>query len=63
MSIFLTLQYIHTFFKRNNKFNCIAGTYDGGEHTPKLLPCSHSVCLHCLGRIAAANTRDVGSFR
>ncbi|XP_077289274.1 tripartite motif-containing protein 2-like isoform X2 [Arctopsyche grandis] len=38
-------------------------TYDGSEHTPKLLPCSHSVCLHCLGRIAAANTRDVGSFR
>ncbi|BET03393.1 IG_FLMN [Nesidiocoris tenuis] len=27
--------------------------YDGGEHTPKLLPCSHTVCLHCLSRIAA----------
>ncbi|KAL1138222.1 hypothetical protein AAG570_009913 [Ranatra chinensis] len=26
--------------------------YDGGEHTPKLLPCSHTVCLHCLLRIA-----------
>lgn len=29
-------------------------TYDGSEHTPKLLPCSHTVCLQCLGRIAAA---------
>ena len=28
-------------------------TYNGAEHTPKLLPCSHTVCLHCLGRIAA----------
>ncbi|KAK9501445.1 hypothetical protein O3M35_012165 [Rhynocoris fuscipes] len=27
--------------------------YDGGEHTPKLLPCSHTVCLHCLSRIAS----------
>ncbi|XP_053609151.1 tripartite motif-containing protein 3-like isoform X2 [Plodia interpunctella] len=38
-------------------------TYDGGEHTPKLLPCSHTVCLHCLTRIAASQTRDAGSFR
>lgn len=38
-------------------------TYDGGEHTPKLLPCSHTVCLHCLTRIAASQTRDTGSFR
>ncbi|KAK7870558.1 hypothetical protein R5R35_009071 [Gryllus longicercus] len=37
--------------------------YDGGEHTPKLLPCSHTVCLHCLARIAASNTRDAASFR
>ncbi|XP_075237718.1 tripartite motif-containing protein 3-like isoform X2 [Lycorma delicatula] len=37
--------------------------YDGGEHTPKLLPCSHTVCLHCLSRIAASQTRDTGSFR
>ncbi|XP_066995573.2 tripartite motif-containing protein 3 isoform X2 [Anabrus simplex] len=37
--------------------------YDGGEHTPKLLPCSHTVCLHCLTRIAASQTRDTGSFR
>lgn len=37
--------------------------YDGGEHTPKLLPCSHTVCLHCLARIAASNTRDATSFR
>ncbi|GBP88495.1 Tripartite motif-containing protein 2 [Eumeta japonica] len=38
-------------------------TYDGGEHTPKLLPCSHTVCLHCLTRIAASQTRDSGTFR
>ncbi|GLH15925.1 Tripartite motif-containing protein 2-like Protein, partial [Gryllus bimaculatus] len=37
--------------------------YDGGEHTPKLLPCSHTVCLHCLARIAASNTRDAAAFR
>ncbi|XP_049778139.1 tripartite motif-containing protein 2-like isoform X1 [Schistocerca cancellata] len=37
--------------------------YDGGEHTPKLLPCSHTVCLHCLSRIAASQTRDTGAFR
>lgn len=41
----------------------LTGTYDGGEHTPKLLPCSHTVCLHCLTRIAASQTRDAGSFR
>ncbi|XP_044754086.1 tripartite motif-containing protein 2-like isoform X2 [Coccinella septempunctata] len=37
--------------------------YDGEEHTPKLLQCSHTVCLHCLTRIAASQTRDTGSFR
>ncbi|XP_058795861.1 tripartite motif-containing protein 2-like isoform X2 [Phymastichus coffea] len=37
--------------------------YDGSEHTPKLLPCSHTVCLHCLTRIAASQTRETGSFR
>ncbi|KAJ8966960.1 hypothetical protein NQ314_003182 [Rhamnusium bicolor] len=37
--------------------------YDGQEHTPKLLQCSHTVCLHCLTRIAASQTRDTGSFR
>lgn len=40
-----------------------SGMYDGSEHTPKLLPCSHTVCLHCLSRIAASQTRDTGSFR
>ncbi|XP_060527863.1 tripartite motif-containing protein 3-like isoform X2 [Cylas formicarius] len=39
------------------------GMYDGNEHTPKLLQCSHTVCLHCLTRIAASQTRDTGSFR
>ncbi|KAL1491893.1 hypothetical protein ABEB36_012415 [Hypothenemus hampei] len=37
--------------------------YDGNEHTPKLLQCSHTVCLHCLTRIAASQTRDTNSFR
>ncbi|XP_076251395.1 tripartite motif-containing protein 2-like isoform X4 [Rhynchophorus ferrugineus] len=37
--------------------------YDGNEHTPKLLQCSHTVCLHCLTRIAASQTRDTGTFR
>lgn len=40
-----------------------SGMYDGGEHTPKLLQCSHTVCLHCLTRIAASPSRDTGSFR
>lgn len=30
------------------------GVYDGVERAPKLLPCSHTVCVHCLTRIAAA---------
>lgn len=37
--------------------------YDGGEHTPKLLPCSHTVCLQCLDRIVATFARDTGQFR
>lgn len=32
--------------------------YDGGEHAPKLLSCSHTVCVNCLTRIvSAANNR------
>merc|ERR1712004_914855 len=27
--------------------------YDATEHYPKLLPCSHTVCLDCLDRIVA----------
>ena len=37
--------------------------YDGGEHNPKLLPCSHTVCLQCLDRIVATFARDTGQFR
>lgn len=29
------------------------GSYDDNEHTPKLLPCSHTLCKSCLERIAA----------
>ena len=31
-------------------------TYDGTDRTPKLLPCSHTVCRSCLERIVAAQT-------
>lgn len=30
-------------------------SYDDGEHTPKLLPCSHTLCKGCLERIAATS--------
>ena len=36
--------------------------YDGVEHNPKLLPCSHTVCISCLGRIIDAS-RDSTQFR
>ena len=39
------------------------GMYDGCEHTPKLLHCSHTVCLECLDRIVATFARDTGQFR
>ena len=45
------------------KIDWILGMYDGGEHTPKLLPCSHTVCLQCLDRIVATFARDTGQFR
>lgn len=32
------------------------GPYDDAEHTPKLLPCSHTLCKCCLERIAATST-------
>lgn len=42
--------------------------YDGVERAPKLLPCSHTVCVHCLTRIAAAannrrTTQDLNNGR
>lgn len=56
------------------RLHCCTGVYDGGERAPKLLPCSHTVCVHCLTRIAAAannrrtaldaslnNSRSIGS--
>lgn len=33
--------------------------YDENEHTPKLLPCSHTLCRSCLERIAATATTAV----
>ncbi len=32
------------------------GPYDDAEHTPKLLPCSHTLCKCCLERIAATSS-------
>ncbi|XP_050526492.1 uncharacterized protein LOC126897168 isoform X2 [Daktulosphaira vitifoliae] len=29
--------------------------YDADEHAPKLLSCTHTVCTHCAGRMAAAS--------
>ena len=34
---------------------CI-GPYDEGEHAPKLLPCSHTLCRMCLERISSSAT-------
>lgn len=39
-------------------------TYDGSDHCPKLLHCSHTVCRSCLEKIASlAGVRESGSFR
>ncbi|GFR94523.1 tripartite motif-containing protein 2-like [Elysia marginata] len=42
---------------------CLCTYEQGGDRTPKLLPCSHTVCRNCLERIIAAQTLDTGSFR
>ena len=34
--------------------------YDGVEHCPKLLACSHTVCISCLKRIIATDGRELG---
>ena len=47
----------------NSKNISIKGMYDGGEHNPKLMPCSHTVCIQCLDRIVATFARDTGQFR
>ena len=36
------------------------GGFDGGEHCPKLLSCSHTVCISCLRRIIATDARELG---
>jgi len=39
-------------------------TYDAGEHNPKLLHCSHTVCRSCLEKISTLpGVREAGSFR
>jgi hypothetical protein len=35
------------------------GAYDDGEHTPKLLPCSHTLCRQCLERIASSTAVQI----
>ena len=42
-----------------NSFPSVGG-YDGAEHCPKLLPCSHTVCISCLKRIIATDARELG---
>lgn len=37
--------------------------YDNSEHSPKLLPCSHTVCRSCLERIVDSQIHDTGYFR
>lgn len=37
--------------------------YDSTEHSPKLLPCSHTVCKSCLVSIVDAQVHDTGTFR
>ena len=37
-------------------------SYDAQEHSPKLLPCSHTVCRSCLERIVEAS-RDRSQIR
>lgn len=41
---------------------CLCG-YDEAYHTPKLLPCSHTVCRTCLERILETQAGRTDSFR
>ena len=36
-------------------FLLFSGLYDAGEHSPKLLPCSHTICRQCLEQIVTSN--------
>lgn len=52
----------NTYIYIKNAF-LFAGVYNGVDHIPKLLPCSHTVCLGCLNRIADVRSREIGVFR
>ena len=43
---------------KNHFPSILIGTYDAGDHVPKLLPCSHTICIECLTRIVATFARD-----
>ena len=32
------------------------GSYDDSDHTPKLLPCSHTLCLQCLTSLSLSTS-------
>lgn len=66
LSTFIVSAYLHfprvscsTFIVRF----ILIGVYNGVDHIPKLLPCSHTVCLDCLNRIADVRSREIGVFR
>ena len=38
------------------------GGYDGEDHVPKLIPCSHTVCVSCLQVRPSGSVRRLSSF-